>query len=102
MVCGPSFGYRLCLTSLQVLRAYAYLYNATFVGAGDGDVAKDLFIDFAFTRSLYHRSRVACQQRPKRRRLRLLHRIWTEGEIEVAVLDVGIAFLVGDPELLDR
>ena len=86
----------------EIFRVEPHLNDAWLIHAADAGVFKMLVIDLTPARLLNNLILLAAEQRPERIGLRLLQRRWTEGEVHVDVAEVGVALLIGDPELVEH
>ena len=86
----------------EIFRVEPHLNDAWLIHAADAGVFKMLVIDLAPARLLNNLILLAAEQRPERIGLWLFQRRRTEGEVHVDVAEVGVALLIGDPELVEH
>jgi len=86
----------------QIRGGYPDLHDGRFGDAGDADKFEDLVVDLALARVLDHHLLGPGDQRPERRRLRLLGGIPAEREIDPGIGQIGMTGRIGESELFDR
>src|SRR5208283_258664 len=92
----------LLLQAVEVTRAIANLHDPRLIDARNADIFKFLVVDFALLYALDDDGRRARQQAPELMRLRLFRGRGLELEVRrVAGVELGEAFLVGDPDLVE-
>ena len=92
----------LLLQAVEVARAIADLHDPRLIDARNADIFKFLVVDFALLYALDDDGRRAGQQAPELMRLRLFRGRGLELEVRrMACVELGEAFLVGDPDLVE-